>query len=84
MPEVDIPEWARDLGGGLDHDALQARQGFTHLTWLHRAVREGSRHQTQRKAEPEMAVRGPGWAPAVGQTHPQANAGKKVMAHGPG
>ena len=62
-----------------------SQAGFqTHLRWLHRAVRKGSRHQTQRKAELEMAVRGPGWAPAVGQTHPQANAGKKVMAHGPG
>lgn len=85
-PPAQMERW-RDARGG--HPRVGSGSGWwvgfqTHLRWLHRAVREDSRCQTQRKAEPEMAVRGPGWAQAVGQTHLQAGAGEKVVAHGPG
>lgn len=79
-PPAQMERW-RDARGG--HPRVGSGSGWraafqTHLRWLHRAVREDSRHQTQRKAEPEMAVRGPGWVQAVGQTHLQAGAGSRT------
>lgn len=61
-PPAQMERWRNARGG---HPRVGSRSGWrvgfqTHLRWLHRAVREDSRHQTQRKAEPEMAVRGPG------------------------